>query len=282
MAKMLICCICGLLFTSAEPNETGTTEVLVSSSEARLPVGLEVYPAAVSISSARDRQAIVAQLKYSDEITLDVSSDLQCEIENPDLVQFTGGVFEGIKNGSTMARIRYQDFEVSIPISIANVSVDPEISFKNDVIPVFSKVGCNAGSCHGAARGKDGFRLSLYGFDPAGDYFRLTREMPGRRIDLALPDECLLIAKATGGVSHTGGALIKPDSDFHKMMLRWLDEGAKNDRGPIPTVEKIELYPKDGLLNGQGASQQLTVVARYSDGTDRDVTSLALFFVQQR
>jgi hypothetical protein len=101
--------------------------------------------------------------------------------------------------------------------------------------------------------------------------------MLGRRIDLAIPAECLLINKATGQVAHTGGSPVQPESDHHRTLLRWLTNGARNDEGPIPIVEKIELYPPGGLLNGPGESQQLIVRAFYSDGTDRDVTPLAYF-----
>ena len=277
MINLLTILVCGFLADSGQPEDSTHVDNKSANQVKRLAIGLDVFPAAVSISSARDRQTIVAQIRHSDGITNDVSDQLQCEIENPELAKFNAGAFVGIQNGTTNAKIRCENFEVIVPIEIKNVTNDPAISFKNDIIPIFSKVGCNAGSCHGSARGKDGFRLSLYGFDPAGDYFRLTREMPGRRIDLALPDECLLVAKATGDVSHSGGALIKPNSNFHGTILKWLNEGAKNDKGPIPTVEKIELYPKNGLLNGADTNQQLTVVANYSDGTDRDVTSLAYF-----
>src|SRR5438445_12028796 len=94
---------------------------------------------------------------------------------------------------------------LTVPTTVSNAKADRPISFKLDVMPVFMKAGCNQGSCHGAARGKDGFRLSLFGFDPDGDHHRLTREINGRRINLALPQECLLLEKATGKVPHTGG-----------------------------------------------------------------------------
>ena len=101
------------------------------------------------------------------------------------------------------------------------------VSFVNDVIPVLSRHGCNAGSCHGAARGKDGFALSLFGYDPAGDYRALVRELPGRRINLAMPAESLLLAKATGSVTHTGGKLFDKDSESYRKLLAWIEESAK-------------------------------------------------------
>src|SRR5690606_21487634 len=83
---------------------------------------------------------------------------------------------------------------------VQNSQVEPPLSFQLDVMPIFSKAGCNTGGCHGAARGKDGFRLSLFGFDPDGDYHRITREMPGRRLNLARPEKSLLVEKALGNV----------------------------------------------------------------------------------
>ncbi len=152
------------------------------------------------------------------------------------------------------------------------------MSFRLDVMPVFMRAGCNTGSCHGAARGKDGFRISLFGFDPDGDHFRLTREMVGRRINLAVPSDSTLLEKATGAVPHTGGKRFEPSSELYQTLHGWIEAGAPNDdAAKLPTVVGVDLYPKQAVLDGKGSTQQLTVRARYSDGTDRDVTSLAVF-----
>src|SRR5439155_7652517 len=113
---------------------------------------------------------------------------------------------------------------------------DRPVSFRLDVMPIFMAAGCNTGSCHGSARGQDGFRLSLFGFDPEGDYFRITREMPNRRINLGLPRESLLLLKATGSVPHTGGERFKRDTPFYNTLLKWIDAGAPNDP---PTVASV-------------------------------------------
>ena len=145
-------------------------------------------------------------------------------------------------------------------------------------MPVFMKAGCNTGSCHGAARGKDGFRLSLFGFDPAGDHFRLTREMSGRRLNLAVPAESTLLEKSVGAVPHTGGKRFETDSELYQSIHRWIEAGAPDDDvTKLPTVTAVELYPRNGVLDGPGARQQMTVRAKYSDGSDRDVTKLAVF-----
>ncbi len=161
--------------------------------------------------------------------------------------------------------------------SAAPAAEDPGPSFRLDVMPIFMRSGCNAGSCHGAARGKDGFRLSLFGFDPEADYQRITREISGRRINLALTAESLLLTKATNAVAHGGGARIKPGDEYYTTLKRWLDAGAKNDPGPVPAVVAVVLDPPEGVLDGTGATQQLSVRAKYADGRERDVTSLAVF-----
>lgn len=149
--------------------------------------------------------------------------------------------------------------------------------FRLDVMPVFLKAGCNTGGCHGAASGKDGFHLSLFGYDPEGDYFRLTREMSARRINLAMPRESLLLQKATGTVPHTGGKRFAVDGELYNTLLRWLEAGAPNDPPTVATPVALDISPKDILLEGAGATQKLTVRCRYSNGTERDVTRLAVY-----
>ncbi|MFM8892623.1 MAG: DUF1549 domain-containing protein, partial [Planctomycetia bacterium] len=144
-------------------------------------------------------------------------------------------------------------------------------------MPVFARGGCNMGSCHGAARGKDGFRLSLFGYDPAGDYQRITRELPGRRIDLASPRSSLLVMKSVGTVPHTGGKRFSEESDLAGRLERWIAAGAPDDPGAVPALEALDLYPPKTLLESGGPVQPLVAVARFADGTDRDVTDLVWY-----
>src|SRR5437870_13190842 len=104
-------------------------------------------------------------------------------------------------------RVEFNGESVSVPVIVEHADLIPATSFKRDVMPVFLRSGCNTGACHGSARGKDGFRISLFGFDPDGDYNRITREMGSRRINLAIPQDSLLMTKGAGTVSHTGGKL---------------------------------------------------------------------------
>ena len=144
-------------------------------------------------------------------------------------------------------------------------------------MPVFFRAGCDSGACHGAARGKDGFMLSLFGYDPKGDYYRLTQEIVGRRINVAAPEESLLLLKATGKVAHTGGERFTKDSAYYKTLLRWIEAGAPDDDKAVPLPVEITLSPEHLLFDGAKGTRQTKVMARYSDGTLRDVTDLALF-----
>ena len=161
---------------------------------------------------------------------------------------------------------------------VAALQLDHPMSFKHDVLPVLTKAGCNTGACHGAARGQDGFHLSLFGYDPDGDYDRITREMGARRVNLAMPEESLLLLKATGSVPHTGGKRFEKGSDFYNAVVQWLGAGAPHDPPQVAKVTSVEMGPKEMVMEGEGAKGQLRVLARYSDGAVRDVTALAVFF----
>jgi hypothetical protein len=241
------------------------------------PVALKVFPSEVSLTTVRDAQTILVQAEYANGITRDVTDQVTWKLDSDNVVAQEGNRLVPKADGSAKLVATFQSLTAEVPITVSQATADPPISFKLDVMPVFMRAGCNTGSCHGAARGKDSFRLSLFGFDPDGDYYRITREQPERRIDLSIPAECLLMEKATGQVPHSGGSPTTKGDQYSQTLLRWIESGAPSDAGEVPTVEKVELYPPAALLDGAGKTQQLTVRAKYSDGTDRDVTSLAVF-----
>ncbi|MEX0712847.1 MAG: DUF1549 domain-containing protein [Pirellulales bacterium] len=238
---------------------------------------VEVFPPDLELSTSRDRQPFVVVATRADGVTLDVTAQSQAKLADPSLARIDAFTVYPQADGSTSLEVSYEGHVVQAPLTVKQATVDRPISFKLDVMPVFMRAGCNTGSCHGAARGKDGFRLSLFGFDPVGDHFRLTRELGYRRINLALPQESLLMEKVDGSVPHTGGKRFDRDSEYHNTLLRWLEAGAPLDAGETPQVLGVDLYPKQIVLEGEGATQQMVARARYADGTDRDVTNLAVF-----
>jgi hypothetical protein len=231
----------------------------------------------VQLNTARGRQTIVVQAAFADGITRDVTADAKLTFTNPALVKLAGNVLTPAADGACELKIEYAGKTLMVPVMVEDAAADRPISFKRDVMPIFMRAGCNAGSCHGAARGKDGFRLSLFGFDPDGDHQRLCREMPGRRINLAVPTESLLIEKSTAKVPHTGGERFKAGDENCQTLIRWLEAGAPNDPPDVPKPVSAELYPPAMVLDGKDEKQRMTVRAKYSDGTTRDVTNLALF-----
>jgi hypothetical protein len=246
--------------------------------EGAAPVKIDIYPVEVHLDSARDRQSVTIQATYADGITRDATDQATITVANPAILKRDSNVFYPLADGSTTLTATFAGKTATIPVSVARSKDTPPLSFRLDVMPVFMKAGCNTGSCHGAARGKDGFRLSLFGFDPEGDHFRLTREMIGRRVNLAVPADSTLLEKATGAVTHTGGKRFDVHSELYQTIYSWIDAGAPNDdAAKLPRVIGVELYPRQAVLDGKGSKQRTTVLARYSDGTDRDVTSLAVF-----
>ena len=241
------------------------------------PSSIDVYPSKVELTTSRDRQSLIVQAVYPSGITRDVTDQATYVLANAALCRFENQTLYPAADGETQLNVSFAGHTVTVPVTCEAAAIDRPISFRLDVMPVFMKTGCNTGSCHGAARGKDGFRLSLFGFDPDGDYSRLTREIPGRRINLALPEESLLIEKTTGRVPHTGGKRFNLEDETCQELIRWLTAGAPRDQGEVPAVDSVELYPKGAVMDGEGEQQRLTVRAQYSDGTSRDVTHLAYF-----
>ena len=238
---------------------------------------IAVYPPDVNLETARDRQTFVVQLTEPGGITRDVTARAEVAFADPTLVRRDGFTLYPLADGQTEMTVTAAGQSVKVPVKVQRAKDDPPVSFKLDVMPVFMRAGCNVGGCHGAARGKDGFRLSLFGFDPDGDHHRLTREMNGRRINLALPQDSLLLTKATGAVPHTGGKKIDEKDEYYASIVRWLEADAPRDPPTVASPVSMEVFPPSAVLDGKGETQRLVVRAKYSDGTDRDVTSLALF-----
>ncbi|PQO44927.1 cell surface protein [Blastopirellula marina] len=238
---------------------------------------INVYPASIELLTSRDSQRFIVVATRNDDVTLDVTAQATASLADESMVKRDGNLILPAADGETTLTVEYSGHKVDVPVKVEKAAEERPVSFHLDVMSVFMRAGCNTGSCHGAARGKDGFRLSLFGFDPKGDYFRVTREEATRRVNLANPAASLLIEKSTGAVPHTGGELFTEDSEYYATMLRWLETGAKPDEGEVPKCEKIEIYPPKAVLEGEGAQQSFIVKAFYSNGTTRDVTNLAVF-----
>jgi hypothetical protein len=163
---------------------------------------------------------------------------------------------------------------ITIPVQASGQKQAYEVSFVRDVMPTLSKVGCNAGTCHGAAKGKNGFQLSLRGYDPEFDHRALTDDISARRFNRAAPDQSLMLLKPSGGVPHVGGMLTQPGQPAYELLRSWIAQGVRLDLDS-PRVTRIEVSPKNPVLPLPGMKQQMIVHAHYTNGTVRDVSAEA-------
>jgi hypothetical protein len=165
---------------------------------------------------------------------------------------------------------------VAVAMMTVSCAAEEHFDFRTRILPILTKAGCNAGKCHGAAVGQGGFKLSLLGFDPWEDYLRITHERSGRRLDLHRPAESLFLRKAADQLDHDGGRRLKPDADSYRAVTEWIRRGA-NFGSPELRVVRMKVAPTEILLSHAGATAQLCVTAELSDGTQEDVSALALY-----
>ena len=152
----------------------------------------------------------------------------------------------------------------------------PKVTFLRDVAPILNKVGCTSGPCHGAAKGKNGFKLSLRGYDPQFDYEALLYDLSGRRFNRADPASSLMLAKPTQEVAHGGGLRFEIGSDYYKTIYNWIAQGVPFGNPATDTVRRLEVEPKEIFMNAPGESARIKVTAIYGDGDSRDVTREAV------
>ena len=245
--------------------------------ESKKLVSLQIHPKQISLSTKEDFNSFVVVAKYADDVTRDVTKESTFSLSDENIVQLVNHSLSPLKDGKATLKASFYNLNTELSIQVNNAQAERPVSFNLDAMPVFLKAGCNTGSCHGSARGQDRFMLSLFGYDAKGDHHRITREQGTRRINLAIPEESMLVEKAIAAVPHTGGKLFEKNSDHWHTLVNWLKRGAPEDPKDIAKPTDLELLPKSLLLEGKGAKQQMVVIAHYSDGTTRDVTSLSVF-----
>ena len=169
---------------------------------------------------------------------------------------------------------------VSLTVFVTGQSKPSPINFTNEVVPVFTKLGCNGGGCHGKSGGQNNFRLSLFGYEPWNDHEWLVRESRGRRISPAAPGNSLLLMKSTGEIPHEGGIRLEKNSPDYETIVRWIEQGMLHDPEKTVSVERIEVFPEERVAV-PGDRQQLAVTAHFSDGSSKDITRSAIYEANQ-
>jgi hypothetical protein len=237
----------------------------------------EVYPTKIALKGADDAQQLILTATLAGGRLQDLTADVKYEAADPKLVRVTsGGRIIPLANGSTEVTATYGDKVVKVPVTAEKCDVNLPINFGNQVVPIFTKLGCNSGGCHGKASGQNGFKLSLLGFEPEVDYTALVKEDRGRRVFPAAPDNSLLLLKATGGMAHGGGKRMEVNSDEYRLVRRWVAAGTPFGEPTDPKVTRISVFPDHRILT-RNNKQQFAVYAHYNDGTVEDITRRAQY-----
>ncbi len=238
---------------------------------------LTAYPGKIALKGSDDTRQLILTATLPDGRQQDLTGDVRYEVADSKVVSVTdSGRVVPRANGSTAITARYGDKAVTVPVTSTAVGENLPINFANQIVPIFTKLGCNSGGCHGKASGQNGFKLSLLGFEPEVDYAALVKEARGRRLFLAAPSSSLLLLKATGTIAHGGGKRLEPDSDEYQLIRRWIAAGTPYGQPDDPVVTRITVYPEHRLLTRQN-KQQIAVFAHYSDGSVEDITRRAQY-----
>lgn len=249
---------------------------LLSAAEPIAVKTLHVSPKNIMIGGANRRQQLLITAESPEGTLFDVTANCGLTIADENIISGEGTLLSGVADGTTEIVIQYGGVRKQIPVTVTNFSTYPPISFNTDIIPVFSKLGCNSGGCHGKQTGQNGFRLSIFGSDTAHDYVALVKEARGRRIFAGDPEQSLLITKTIGRVAHGGGQRTAPDSPDHELLVQWIKQGTPWGSDAAPTVTGLKIEPT-GRVMRMSADQQILVTAVYSNGSEKDVTDATAY-----
>lgn len=237
---------------------------------------VSIFPPTASLSGKDARQRVVVNVA-ADGRVVDRTRETTFTVDKPGVVTVSpAGVLTPVGDGSAVVRATVGGQVATMAVRVNGASQFAPVTFERDVMPVLAKYGCNAGACHGKARGQNGFALSLLGYDPDFDFGAIVEEARGRRLFPAAPETSLLLNKAAGLVPHGGGKRLPADDPHFARLLRWIVAGTPRTPADAPKLDHISVFPPERILSPQSA-QQLVVTAHYSDGSTADVTHLTAF-----
>jgi hypothetical protein len=239
-------------------------------------VELKVEPPTLKLENPRDERRFVVRGKLENGFWLDLTRMAKMSTAG-EAAKLQDGFVVPVKDGTAEVAISFGDKQVKLLVTVAGQGSTLPVSFVRDIMPILAKTGCNAGTCHGAQKGRNGFKLSLRGYDPAFDHEQLVEDISGRRIDRKEPANSLMLLKPTMGVPHEGKLVFDEKSRYYKLIHQWIAEACRSDVGQTKRASRLEVFPQLPVLSGIGQEQQLAVVAYYPDGSSRDVTRDAVY-----
>ena len=223
------------------------------------------------------RQQVIVTGKLANGDLVDLTGATKYEVTPQGVVSIDEtGLVKPLADGKAKIKATADGKTTEMEVAVENFVHQQNINFPNQIVPIFTKFGCNSGGCHGKASGQNGFKLSLLGFEPGEDFEHLVKEGRGRRLFPASADRSLLLQKAVNSVPHGGGQRMDVDSHEYRLMRRWIAQGMPYGLETDPKVERISVYPEQRTL-GRRARQQIIVIAHYTDGSTEDVTRMAQY-----
>jgi hypothetical protein len=251
--------------------------LFVPAAHAREFERLEVFPTEARLDGPNAAQRFVVLGLRSDGSRADVTTRAILQSLTPQvaLVDETQRV-RPVGDGEGQVLVRVGAVEATLPVRVSRARAERQVGFRNEIIPALTKLTCNQGACHGSQHGKGGFKLSLLGFEPEADYTAIIKGAEGRRASPALPEDSLLMLKATLQVPHGGGKKLGLNSPDYALIQLWLEQGAPPPTEADPVITDLRVFPAHRILE-VGETQRLVVQASYSDGTVRDVTDHARY-----
>ncbi len=260
-----------MLFLAAGTAQSETTKSETAPVNTRI-TGLVVQPSPIIFPSPEDAQRILVlgvaetgeKLDFSQSAGIKPSSDVVRMGED--------GFLYATKPGEAKLLVSAGGYTIEVPVTVKAQEKPRDLTFLRDVLPVMNKTGCTQGTCHGSAKGKNGFKLSLRGYDPEFDYQALLYDMSGRRFNRADPARSLMLAKPTQQVAHGGGLRLEIGSRYYNTILKWISAGVPYGDPEADKVVKLEVLPEEIFMHGPGRQQPVAVKAHYGDGSVRDIT----------
>lgn len=232
---------------------------------------LQLEPASLTLHDGRDTRRVLVWGKTVDGLKLDLTSEAKISSDSTLVKVDSDHYIVPNAKGTAELSVTVAGKTTKLPVTIESAEIPP-VRFVRDVVPVMSRIGCNAGTCHGSAKGKNGFKLSLRGYDPEFDYQALITDISGRRFNRVNVDESLMLAKPAAEVPHEGGMVLKPASADYKLLRDWIAQGTKFEDPKQARAKSIEVIPQEIELALPGMTQQIIVLAHYADGSVREVT----------
>ena len=239
--------------------------------------GIAVLPDAIVLRGQGSQQQLLVEARAGDAYVGSRTANSTFVSSNPNVATVDAkGVVTAVRDGRAIVTIRDGDRHASTMVEVERAAAPYPLTFRNHVMPVLTRVGCNSGPCHGALAGKSGFKLTLRGYDPDADYLTLTRQATARRVNPVEPARSLMLLKPTLAVSHGGGRRFTTDSPEYRVLSQWIAAGTPPPTDSDPVMTRLEVFPPAARLK-TGDEQRMIVRARFSDGHAEDVTRWAKF-----